>query len=70
MPYTVTSIDKPNDTYTFTYDGVKWTGTVPAGAISMAVYLWEEVVEEELKKLPVQMDTVPPDSMPLIQRSI
>lgn len=40
MPYTVTSTDKPNDTYTFTYDGVKWTGTVPAGAISMAVYLW------------------------------
>jgi len=40
MPYTVTSIDKPNDTYTFTYDGVKWTGTIPAGAISMKVYLW------------------------------
>lgn len=40
MPYTVTSTDKPNDTYTFTYDGVKWTGTIPAGAISMKVYLW------------------------------
>ena len=40
MPYTVTSTDKPNDTYTFTYDGVKWTGTVPAGAISLKVYLW------------------------------
>jgi len=40
MPYTVSTTVKPNDTYTFTYDGLKWTGTIPAGAQSMKVYLW------------------------------
>ena len=40
MPYTISTTVKPNDTYTFTYDGYKWTGTIPAGAQSMKVYLW------------------------------
>jgi len=40
MPYIVSTTVKPNDTYTFTYDGLKWTGTIPAGAQSMSIYLW------------------------------
>lgn len=51
MPYTIitSSATNPldpleiigtNHTHTFTYDGLKWDGIIPAGAQSMEIYLW------------------------------
>lgn len=39
MPYSVSSTPT-EDTYTFTYDGLKWTATIPAGAQFLQIFLW------------------------------
>ena len=40
MTATPSTTNTFNDSYTFDYDGLKWTGTIPAGALSMEVHIW------------------------------